>query len=222
MLPLLGDRGVVVVDVPHRDRAFTPAEAVGWLAGALEPSAPVDLIGHSLGGLLCARLAAERPELVRRLVLVAPVGAEAPGRGGLRSARAGAALVRTAAAAPLALFWAMVTDALRWGPAALVRGGLDATRERFEGAVTAPTLLVWGALDRLVPTERAQAWLKLVPGARLAVIPPAGHVPMIETPSAFVDVVLEFLDEPGDLAGMRPVDGMARVGEDDEPPVPHA
>lgn len=39
----------------------------------LDPAQPMDLIGHSFGGTIAARIAAERPELVRSLVLIEPV-----------------------------------------------------------------------------------------------------------------------------------------------------
>src|SRR3954449_6391543 len=53
---------------------------------ALAPEVPAVVVGHSLGGLLAAQLAAERPEVVRALVLGRPGGGPAP-RAGARRAR---------------------------------------------------------------------------------------------------------------------------------------
>jgi pimeloyl-ACP methyl ester carboxylesterase len=112
------------------------------------------------------------------------------------------ALARTALRATPRLLFAMTTDALRWGPEALLHGGLFATRETFAGSIAAPTLLVWGTRDRLVPPALAMAWRELIPHARLELISGARHAPMIETPAPFARAVLGFLDEPGDEPGM--------------------
>ena len=56
-------------------------------------------------------------------------------------------------------------------------------------AVTAPTLLVWGARDGVVPVEEASTWLEGLPDARLIVIPGAGHVPMVESPVELAEAI---------------------------------
>jgi pimeloyl-ACP methyl ester carboxylesterase len=162
-------------------------------------------------------VAAQRPELVRSLVLVAPVGAPQDGAPARTLARYGTALARTVATAPLRLLWTLTADALRWGPEAIVRGGLWIAGASFAGAVQAPTLLVWGERDVLVPVEQAGAWRELVPHARLAIVPRAGHVPMVEAPSDFAQLLLEFLDDPGHRLGLRPLDGVRGLRNDDEP-----
>lgn len=214
-LPLLTrDRDVIALDVPRYGRRFRPRETADWLAGQIEHLAPVDLVGHSLGGLVCADLAAARPREVRRLVLVAPVGAP---RSLMRLHELPPlALARTALRATPRLLYAMTTDAVRWGPEALLHGGLFATRETFSGSVPVPTLLVWGARDRLVPPELATAWRDLIPHARLELLSGARHVPMIETPDAFAQIVLDFLDEPRDEGGVGPVHGVSGSGDGDE------
>jgi 2-hydroxy-6-oxonona-2,4-dienedioate hydrolase len=215
-LPLLArGRDVVALDVPRYGRRFRPHETADWLAAQIDHLAPVDLVGHSLGGLVCADLAADRPDQVRRLVLVAPVGAP---RSVVRLHELPpVALARTALRATPRLLFAMTTDALRWGPEALLHGGLFATRETFSGSIAAPTLLVWGARDRLVPSELATAWRELIPHARLELLSGARHVPMIEAPGAFAQIVLDFLDESCDDAGVRPVHGMSGPRNGDEP-----
>ena len=62
-------------------------------------------------------------------------------------------------------------------------------------AVTAPTLLVWGARDGVVPVEQAATWLERMPDARLIVIPGAGHVPMVESPVELAEAIGSFLEE---------------------------
>ena len=61
--------------------------------------------------------------------------------------------------------------------------------------VVAPTLLVWGAGDRLVPSTTAAQWLEVLADARLHVIPTAAHVPMVEAPEELTAVISKFRDE---------------------------
>ena len=46
-----------------------------------------------------------------------------------------------------------------------------------------------------MPRRLAETWRDAIPGAQLAVFPDAGHVPMVESPSAFVDALFDFLEE---------------------------
>ena len=43
-----------------------------------------------------------------------------------------------------------------------------------------------------------------------------GHVPMVERPREFAELLLEFLDEPGNIRGGRPMGGVRRTGDDGE------
>lgn len=221
VVPLLGGREVRLLDLPRFGRGFAPDAAADWVAEQLEQDAPVDLVGHSLGGLVAATVAARRPELVRSVVLVAPVGAPQDASPARTLARYGTALARTIATAPLGLLRTVTADALRWGPEAIARGGLWAAGASFAGELRAPTLLVWGERDVLVPVEQAEVWRELVPHARLALVPHTGHVPMVEASSAFAQLLLEFLDDPGDGLGVGPVHRVRGAGDDDEAAARH-
>jgi pimeloyl-ACP methyl ester carboxylesterase len=61
------------------------------------------------------------------------------------------------------------------------------------GRVKAPTLVVQGEKDRLVPMSSVRKLLQLRPDWQLHVFPGLGHVPMMEDPAAFVDVVSRWL-----------------------------
>ena len=123
VLPRLERSGpVVVLDLP---RGLRPDQLPDWVASRLEPlEPPVDLVGHSLGALVCATVACRRPDLVRRLVLIAPPG--------LDRRRSMATLVwpllRTLARSRPRFLATLTTDAMRTGPGNIVRGGLHVCR----------------------------------------------------------------------------------------------
>jgi pimeloyl-ACP methyl ester carboxylesterase len=61
------------------------------------------------------------------------------------------------------------------------------------GRIRVPTLVVWGAQDKLFPLEIGKAWEQAIPGARLAVLDDCAHVPPFDDPEAFVRTVSGFL-----------------------------
>jgi pimeloyl-ACP methyl ester carboxylesterase len=65
--------------------------------------------------------------------------------------------------------------------------------------VKAPTLLVWGSHDRLVPPVYADEFLRRIPGARLQTID-AGHAPQCEHPAAVADAIRALAGTPDDKA----------------------
>jgi len=62
--------------------------------------------------------------------------------------------------------------------------------------VRIPSLVVWGASDRIVSPEYGRAYAGLIPGARFDVIPRAGHHPELEQPEALAARIVAFLQEP--------------------------
>src|SRR5581483_3662129 len=61
------------------------------------------------------------------------------------------------------------------------------------GRIGAPTLLVWGGEDRLVPPAHGAAWQRGLPDARLETIAGAGHALALEEPDRLAALALEFL-----------------------------
>ena len=167
----------------------------------------VDVVGHSLGGLFAAELAALAPASVRRLVLVNPFGLwlddlPAPDPFTLTpSAFARATWFEPAGAA----------DA----PTAFAHSGMDSmasyrshdlanatkylwplpdrgTRRRL-CYVQAPTLVLHGTADALVPLRYADAWAASIRGARRVAIERAGHLPMLEAEDEVLTAIRDFL-----------------------------
>jgi pimeloyl-ACP methyl ester carboxylesterase len=54
---------------------------------------------------------------------------------------------------------------------------------------------VWGREDNLVPVEDADEFERLIPNARKVILEDTGHVPMIERPQTFNDLLMQFLHE---------------------------
>jgi pimeloyl-ACP methyl ester carboxylesterase len=67
-------------------------------------------------------------------------------------------------------------------------------RDRL-GEIKVPVLLIWGSEDNLVPVEDADEFERLIPNARKVILDDTGHVPMLERPGTFNDLVIEFLGE---------------------------
>ena len=154
---------------------------------------PVHVIGHSMGGLLAIRLAAEHPELVRSLVLVNAAGMRfhldprphvrplpKPPYGGPGIARV------------------LLPDFIRAGPASVAIAGARVVLAAVEAKMhelRVPALLVWGANDPLVPLLYGQAMQREIEGSRLVVIERAAHVAMWDAPEEFNAAALRFLEE---------------------------
>lgn len=59
--------------------------------------------------------------------------------------------------------------------------------------INVPTLLLWGASDGVVPVAYGEAYRQMIPGAKLVVIPEAGHLPHVEQPAMVLQHVLAFV-----------------------------
>ncbi len=87
-------------------------------------------------------------------------------------------------------------------PAAGLIGALQAMAERPDRtellpSIRVPTLVLVGEEDAVTPPEVARQMAEGIPGARLAVIPQAGHLANVEAPEAFNETVRAFLQELG-------------------------
>jgi pimeloyl-ACP methyl ester carboxylesterase len=182
------------------------------------------LMGESLGGWIAANYTAEalqqKPDVPAALALPKPsrlVLSDAAGRGvtmralhesgalfPIASLASSAALQKQVFASPEyqtvqgvkgALAWSMGNgDA--WTTSSITSNfavpGQDVdARLKF---IVIPTLVVWGERDQLLPRADADFFTAGITGARLVIVPGAGHAPMIETPSRFLDAVQPFLN----------------------------
>jgi 4,5:9,10-diseco-3-hydroxy-5,9,17-trioxoandrosta-1(10),2-diene-4-oate hydrolase len=67
-------------------------------------------------------------------------------------------------------------------------------RERLP-EIACPTLIVWGAEDRVITVRDADIYSELIPGSRKVIYPDTGHMAMLERPLSFNMLLKEFLSE---------------------------
>ena len=116
-----------------------------------------------------------------------------------RRPRSRRAMLSIVAAHPDRLPAPLVAEQLRGSGGPGFIDALDALtdypiRDRL-GEITAPTLVVWGAKDALVPVRDAWEFGELIADARVVVYEDTGHVAMMERPVAFNALVQEFLED---------------------------
>lgn len=173
-------------------------------------------IGNSMGGRLAWAMAAQHPDRVIKLVLVSPDGFASPGFAydkapdmpawlqAMRFVLPRAALrmnLLPAYASPDKLTGALLD---RYHDLLRAPGARAALLQRMQQTVLhdpvpwlhkiqAPTLLLWGEEDRMIPIANASDYLKAVAGSTLVRLPGIGHLPQEEDPQASLVPVREFL-----------------------------
>jgi len=189
---------VIVPDLPGFELApgaapFRLQEGSAVLGRLLErlDVGPTGLVGHSLGALVCLRIAARSPEIVDRLALISPPIRTA----GPAFRHHALPLARTAAALPMGALARVTLGGIGRSPLAIWRAAEEMLHtDHLTGIedVRAPTLLLWGRDDQLVPLEGARDVLQALPGASLRVLE-SGHSPMLDAPEALATALLGFL-----------------------------
>jgi len=74
------------------------------------------------------------------------------------------------------------------------RGQAVSASNRLHLAAEAPTLIIWGDADPIIPVEHAHAAHDSIPGSRIEIFEGVGHYPHCEAPERFVDVLSEFIE----------------------------
>ncbi len=167
-------------DAPEPREPLSMPEAGELLADLLVAEGierPV-LIGHSTGAQVVAETAARHPELVDRLVLIAPTVNPRERTLAMQTMRF---LQDIALVNPKVLGLGIASYAKagpRWYVANL-RPMLEHRIERVLPEIAAPTLVIRGEHDRIVPRYWAEEVAGLVPNGRYAEVPGRGHETMI-------------------------------------------
>lgn len=188
------------------------AEDVGALFDALG-LVRAHVLGSSSGGYVAQQLAVLRPELVASLILVGaplslqgkpPFAAEVNSltdpipREWVRESLSWYRLLHTVPAT-------YIDDRVRDGlamPASVwkqsLRGFYEAKPPTEVGTISAPTLILWGAHDHLVPRHHQETLARRIPGSSLKIYGETGHLVLWECPERVAADVAGFL---GDLRG---------------------
>lgn len=165
------------------------------------------VVGHSLGGMIAAEMAALRPKEIDRLCLIAAAGLwlddypvpdiftllprEFPAYM-FHDAEAGAKMMATGGNLndPAFLIPFLVTNARQLGMAGKFLFPIPdrGLKERMH-RIRARTVLVWGDSDRIFPAPYAQAFKAGIKGAELVSVPDAGHQVVLEQPAAVMAAI---------------------------------
>jgi pimeloyl-ACP methyl ester carboxylesterase len=172
------------------------ASTMGMAAGDLGLDT-FNLMGTSFGGKVALWLASQEPDRVTALVLEAPAairpeGSQPPSGTPEEMARRLYAHLERVAAPPL--------------PDPAVRAKSRAFVERLRGpdrdqdlesrmtTLSAPTLVLFGTLDGVIPPQMGHFYKELIPNCHLVFVYDAGHAIGAERPEAFAEVVADFLE----------------------------
>ena len=165
-----------------------------WLdtAGLQMPDA---LVANSFGCQVVADFAARRPERVVRLVLVGPTIDRRARSLGRQAARLALDSVRE----PVGLLALETVDYMQHIRKSGISGFVEMVRDRVErnlSLVRAPTLVVRGDRDPIVPHTWAEEVASTLPRGRLVEVPAAAHAVNYNAPNALTRLTLDFLLEP--------------------------
>ncbi|HJU14571.1 MAG TPA: alpha/beta hydrolase [Candidatus Nitrosotalea sp.] len=195
-------------DKPSED--YTIEFFSGFLSSFIETLGlkSVTLVGTSLGGQIAAHYSADNPD-VERLVLVAPSGAMKSSTAAVDayimaalypnpvSAREAFGLMsRSGAVDDFTVSDFVKRMSLPNAKLAFISAVLGIKNSSIEQSlprIRAPTLLVWGKQDRVIPIGFAAKYASSIKNCTFLPLDDCGHLPHVEMPETFSDAVLEFL-----------------------------
>jgi pimeloyl-ACP methyl ester carboxylesterase len=194
------------------------ADAVGFIEAL--GCAPCHFIGLSTGGFIGLRIGIRRPELIKSLILM-DTSADAEPEEAMRKYRLMLLTVRLFGYWPVVrkampIFFAdkFLKDAARYNEVkewrrrlmandrlAMVKFGQgifarDSVYEELDKIKT-PTLVIVGQEDIAQPVNKAERIAEKISGAKLKIIPGAGHLCTVEEPAAVTKAIEEFLSDLG-------------------------
>lgn len=216
---------VVAPDLPGHGRSqglpLASVEALAEWVAALLDALGVEraaLVGHSMGSLVALHTAAQMPSRVSRLILIGSVVPMPVSDPLLRAARETPDIAHAminqwsytpasqlgASASPGVWLTAMnlrLMERQHEGVLANDLAACNGYQRGFDAAaeVVCPTLLLCGERDQMTPRRAVkplqEALAKVPGGARVAIIPRAGHAMMAEAPAAVGAAMRRMLDE---------------------------
>ncbi len=182
---------------------------IAWFARDSEIVMPVDVVGCSMGGWIAAEIAVVAPEFINKLVLCSPMGIK-PREGDIFDyfLESGATGLHRSFHDPEGCAQYMkyygkelspddhdrieqhreMTCRIAWKPYMH-----SLTLPAFLPSLNAPTMILCGEQDRIVPLDAARQYAQGIAGSELVTIKDCGHMPELEQPEQFAAAVREFL-----------------------------
>jgi len=169
----------------------------------------VRLVGTSLGGWIAAEMAVRSTAALDSLVLIAPAGIHVKGvqKGDIflwsaqetaynlfhdpELAKSLLAKEPTDAEIDVMLKNNLMTAKLTWQPRMY-----NPHLYKWLHRIDVPVQIVWGAQDKVIPVQYADAFGKLIPSARVKVIEQCGHLPHIEKTQEVLNTINDFEEVP--------------------------
>ncbi|MFM8832276.1 MAG: alpha/beta fold hydrolase [Cytophagales bacterium] len=169
----------------------------------------VTLVGHAVGGQLALFYANQHPAHVERLVLVssnglldknlaADAGSLSPTSFDFISHKVHAAFHQpneTVTELATEIYELVQSVPKRLALTALLQSSLHSKVSSFLSKIDLPVLLIWGLQDQINPPQVALHFHDLLPNSTVKFIDKCGHLPMVEKPETFVEVILSFLNQ---------------------------
>ncbi len=197
---------------------YTDARSVALLIALMDRLgiARASIVGNSMGGRIAWTFASSHPEHVDRLVLISPDGFESPGFEYGKAPEVGVAtqamrfvlpkqLVKMSLAPAYGDRSALTDERLaRYYDLLRAPGAREAMIARMRQSIrtdpisrlqgiSAPTLILWGESDGVIPFSNAADYMKAIPHATLAPLGGVGHLPQEEASERSLEIVRRFL-----------------------------
>ncbi|WP_087015842.1 alpha/beta fold hydrolase [Leucobacter sp. 7(1)] len=201
---LRGHGRVLVPDLPgfggspEPGTAATIEETAELIAHFIEDraTAPVTLVGHSMGTQVVAELAARSPHLIETLALIAPT----INRHERTAAQQAARMVQDLSGESPKVLFAGLREYVQTSPiwfANKLRLMLNHHLEDVCPRIETPTLVLRGETDRVCPRDWVQEVTDALPNAEMREIPDRGHEAIIKSPEPVASMVLDHVARRG-------------------------
>ena len=195
-------------DAPYNRPYFSK-----WLKGFLKELkiSKAHIVGLSQGGAIALQFAIENPNMVNKLVLVDTAGLGAKvsfwpliGTIWMNSFPSSMAnrfnsryiLDKPINRDPNHSSYSIAVLKYKGGQNAFKQGrgtAVSKISEEFLKQIENETLIIWGENDKLFAVEYGEAAVKIIPNAKLYIIPDAGHLPLMDQPEVFNKILEDFL-----------------------------